>query len=245
MLYDLFDLGVLAGKSHVGSSALALNTHNQVVGVSYGWLDSEAFYWEAGEMIGLGTLGGNSSIATAINDHGQVVGYSRNSQGEYRAFSWTKAGGMVDLGFDQSALPRGISPGGAVVGDIATGFSPTNVEILNAFYWNGGEPQVLSSGGNLSSSAVAINVNDRVTGWFGPPNQLPTMGKQRGFVWDPNTNTYTLSNELNVWANARNNKGLVVGQLGYQACRWITGSPVLQLTGLVPGQYSFASGVND
>ena len=51
-------------------------------------------------MIDLGTLRGHPrSHATAVNDNGQVVGLSSPADGlSTRAFSWTQAGGMVDLG---------------------------------------------------------------------------------------------------------------------------------------------------
>lgn len=47
----------------------------------------------------LGTLGGTSSLASAVNDRGQVVGFTYlPNDTEVHAFSWTQAGGMVDLG---------------------------------------------------------------------------------------------------------------------------------------------------
>src|SRR5438552_14483021 len=48
--------------------------------------------------IDLGTLGGTSSFAHAVNASGQVVGESFTGAGQIHAFSWTQAGGMVDLG---------------------------------------------------------------------------------------------------------------------------------------------------
>jgi probable HAF family extracellular repeat protein len=33
-----------------------------------------------------------------VNASGQVVGYSTIASGEYHAFSWTREGGMIDLG---------------------------------------------------------------------------------------------------------------------------------------------------
>src|SRR6266542_3972255 len=48
--------------------------------------------------VDLGTLGGIESQATAVNNSGQVVGYGRLANYEYHAFSWTQAGGMIDLG---------------------------------------------------------------------------------------------------------------------------------------------------
>jgi probable HAF family extracellular repeat protein len=45
----------------------------------------------------LGTVGGFGSEANAVNNRGQVVG--RTVVGfELHAFSWTKKGGMLDLG---------------------------------------------------------------------------------------------------------------------------------------------------
>src|SRR5919109_581630 len=49
--------------------------------------------------IDLGTLGGTSSEAVAMNASGQVVGAASTAGDLQRhAFSWTQASGMVDLG---------------------------------------------------------------------------------------------------------------------------------------------------
>jgi probable HAF family extracellular repeat protein len=48
--------------------------------------------------IDLGTLGGTRSYATDVNDWGIVVGWSENAAGVERAFRWTLAQGMTDLG---------------------------------------------------------------------------------------------------------------------------------------------------
>ena len=56
------------------------------------------FLWEKGEMIDLGTFGGNFAAATAMDDRGQVVGGSGTSgEVENRAFVWER-GVMTDLG---------------------------------------------------------------------------------------------------------------------------------------------------
>ena len=56
----------------------------------------------AARMVDLGTLNDSlgASVATALNDSGQVVGYSNvnDVNNDAHAFSWTAAGGMVDLG---------------------------------------------------------------------------------------------------------------------------------------------------
>jgi probable HAF family extracellular repeat protein len=49
------------------------------------------------QLVDLGTLGGESSYATAINDRGHVVGSSQTSTGDWHGFLW-RDGRMTDLG---------------------------------------------------------------------------------------------------------------------------------------------------
>ena len=58
------------------------------------------------------------SSARAVNDAGQVVGYSASASGESHAFSWTQAGGMVDLGTlgGRSSNAFAVNDAGQVVG---------------------------------------------------------------------------------------------------------------------------------
>jgi probable HAF family extracellular repeat protein len=68
----------------------------------------------------LGTLGGSTSSAHAINDDGQVVGQSTTAKnGPTHAFSWTQAGGMVELDplpGDSSSYAEAVNDSGQVVG---------------------------------------------------------------------------------------------------------------------------------
>lgn len=69
------------------------------VGQVAGYFGSHAVIREAdGTIIDLGTLGGTYSTAYAINNAGQVVGMSLDASGAARAFLWTAATGMIDLG---------------------------------------------------------------------------------------------------------------------------------------------------
>ena len=45
----------------------------------------------------LGTLGGDSSVATGLNDLEQVVGNSKTASGVWHSFLWTPADGMEDI----------------------------------------------------------------------------------------------------------------------------------------------------
>ncbi len=61
----------------------------------------------------LGTLGGPTSVATAMNDLGAVVGHS-DAVGGRDGFLWTEADGMVSLG--REVFPNGINNSGQAVG---------------------------------------------------------------------------------------------------------------------------------
>ena len=49
------------------------------------------------EIISLGTLGGDGSVASGLNNFNEVVGGSDTSDGKWHAFFW-KEGKMTDLG---------------------------------------------------------------------------------------------------------------------------------------------------
>jgi len=107
---------------------------------------------QAGGMVDLGTLpGGTNSRATAV-DNGQVVGYAMTAGAEFveHAFSWTQAGGMVDLGEGEAIAVSN----GQVVGYNAGG---------HAFSWTqeGGMVDL----GTLGPFSRASDVSDGQGSW--------------------------------------------------------------------------------
>src|SRR5438093_13489788 len=87
-------------------------------------------------MVDLGTLGGTTSAATAVNDSGQVVGQSSTaSSGFTHAFLWTSADGMRDLGTFGGTYARAaaINSAAHVVGTAFTQMLvPFRGSVLNA-----------------------------------------------------------------------------------------------------------------
>jgi probable HAF family extracellular repeat protein len=112
------DLGVLSGG--VTSEAFALSTDGSVVvGVSQSADGQRAFRWTpfAG-MVSLGTVNGDSTVATGVSDDGNVItGSSVNANGGI-AFRWTPASGIAALGTlpgGQLSYGFGVSGNGAVL----------------------------------------------------------------------------------------------------------------------------------
>ena len=131
-------------------------------------------------LIDLGTLGGNYSLGVAINDVGQVVGYSEVSGGAVHAFRWDGANGMQDLGSLGGAYScaTAINRAGQVVG-----YSWVNESSFHAFIWDpvNGMQDLGAPGGGLSA-AIAINPAGQVVGYYGHSG---TGGFRRSFIWDP------------------------------------------------------------
>lgn len=74
-----------------------INDNGQIVGSGNTTGTTRAFLWQNGVFTDLGTLGGESSVAFAINNQAQVVGWAETANGRRCAFSW-KDGVMTRIG---------------------------------------------------------------------------------------------------------------------------------------------------
>lgn len=107
----------------------------------------------------LGTLGGASSFAFAINNAGQVTGAAYDSNGNNKAFLYSN-GVMSGLSIPgaSTSLGVGINSSGQVAG-IANPFSG------HAFLYSGGTTTDLGTLGGGASLGDAVNDSGQVTGW--------------------------------------------------------------------------------
>jgi probable HAF family extracellular repeat protein len=106
----------------LGFSGVAdkVNNRGEVIGQSS--YPNYAFVWKDGHFLNLGTFGGDdgSSGASDINNRGEVVGQATGPNFRH-AYSWTKSGGIRDLGNldgDRLSLSgaEGINDQGQIVG---------------------------------------------------------------------------------------------------------------------------------
>ncbi|PYN72427.1 MAG: hypothetical protein DMD97_23290 [Candidatus Rokuibacteriota bacterium] len=136
-------------------------------------------------MIDLGTLGGPHSEATAVNANGQIAGSSNVDDDQFKthAFSWTPAGGMIDLGvlgdtFDSSEAVA-VNDRGQVVG------VSSRAGFWRAFSWTpaGRMVELPALGGTGTTAAVAVNASGQVVG-----SSFTTDGNLRPVLWQPIAN---------------------------------------------------------
>jgi probable HAF family extracellular repeat protein len=188
------------------SAALALNAASHV------HADTHAFIWssDAG-MKDLGSLGGTTSIAHAINDSGQVVGVSYLADNSPHAFIWTEAIGMVDIGTAGGTYSEAfaINSSGGVTGQtsLANGKSV-------AFYWSSSTGLMTFAQPRSETIAYGINDSNEITG-----ERYTTLFTDKGFIWDSNSGTSRGLGNLPgaIWNDGRdiNNLEHVTGPAGF------------------------------
>ena len=166
----------------------------------------------------LGALSGKESRAVALNERGQIAGYSttRGYGNPRHAFLWQN-GKMIDLGTvgrDAGSDMPNLSEAVAVNerGQVlANGSVNQNTPASWAFVWEKGRKTVLTARGSAYSRATAINDRGQVVGWRGDD-----LGYRKGgaFLWDSGrfTTLGTLRGRTYSWARGVNERGQVVGE---------------------------------
>jgi len=192
------------------------------------------------QMTDLGTLPGDSdSRALAVNNAGQVVGYSNTPNGIVRAVLWDR-GRITNLG----TLGGTYSIATAISNQAhAAGFSADATGAVHAFLWAEGRMVDLGTLGGWYSSASATNDRGQIAG-----NSATSTGEIHGVIWDKGTIRDLGIQSQFVAATDINNKGQVVGF--YQtpsgqphAFLWQGGH--LTDLGTLGGTFSYAYGISD
>ncbi len=160
--YAIINVGDIGGN---GTDASAINNSGIVVGHTIDLITGtlEAYVWIDGDSRYLEHLpNADITLASDINDRGDVVGRGHNESGTHRALLWVGGeGAPLDLGTlgRTYAMANGVSSDGKVVGAVGQ----TGVW-ANPFLWVDGEMTALGDFGQPDGFAESINDRDQIVG---------------------------------------------------------------------------------
>jgi probable HAF family extracellular repeat protein len=218
------DLGTLTGGSD--SYATALNDRGQVVG--YSGINGlgqqfpeiyQGFVWDQDGMKSLGALfcpcsyndRYGASGGYTINDKGWIGGDSETVRGSWvlHATFW-RDGSLQDLGGGAGdwSISRlfGLNTSGVAVGDYAANAGQQDVFNRQASLWRSGARTDLGTlPGDLSSTALAVNVRGMTVGWSGTSNGSVS----HAFIWSGGS-----MHDLGALHSGANSAALAIDALG-------------------------------
>jgi len=234
----LTDMGALPGGNN-SSLPFWINDEGSSVGISSnglydpltGYPEFRATLWKSGKIFDLGTLGGNVSLASAINNRGQVVGGALNAISDndsnafnvvpfpvatqFRAFLWQN-GAMRDLGTlrtGNNAVALLVNDRSQVAGVSLTNTSansPTGSFTHDPFFWEDGKMVDIGTLGGTSGGPWYMNAHGQVVG----ASNLAGDQFNHAFLWDREnglTDLGTLPGASNSVATWINEAGEIVG----------------------------------
>ncbi len=129
----------------------------------------------------LPSLGGDFTYPHAINDRGQVVGYSQTAQGEQHPFLWDRERGIEDLGGLDRERPLwhlDINNAGQIAGTVRAPDGSQQAFIRDP----NGTTRLLGSLGSGWSQAMGLNNHGQVSGMSEAAD-----GSRHAFFWDKTT----------------------------------------------------------
>lgn len=191
------DLGTL--EDGPDSFAQFVNQRGQAAGISFtnsivnpetGIPTVDPFFWENGQIVDVGTLGGVFAVLSGLNNLGQVAGTSDVTRDEtvFHAFLWER-GQLQDLGTfgGDFSFAHWIDDSGEVVGGATT----KNNGLLRAARWKSGHMTNLGTlNGDPCSFAVGSNSKGQIIGnaFSGDCDQShPFLWENSGPMVDLNT----------------------------------------------------------
>lgn len=191
--------------------------------------------------IELGTLGGQYSWGTGINNWGQVVGASQLPGGEYRGFLWS-GNKMKNLGsLDDDIISEiwSINDRGEMVG-----FSLGTDDQRQAILWDRKGMHRLETLGGMSNDALGINRQGKIVGW-----SLTSKNLFHAALWDSDgVSAFDTPQGVESWAWSINSKGDTVGVFvisGVQARAVLWSRKGVRELGTLGGDESEAFSIND
>ena len=213
--YSIKDLGAVAGdsESQVGQGTITagegLNNLGQAAGSSWNpGADPTATLFDNGTATNINTIRATASMATAINDSGQVVGQETRSNdkcGCWHAFLYSN-GAMTNIEntaiFPDGSEAYGINKSGQVVG---VGFLDANDVSYHAFLYSGGQMTDLNPFNASQSLAISINDSGQIIGSSSGTSSMPGAA-----TWLYSNGTFTNLSTTNSGAYINNN-GQIAG----------------------------------
>jgi probable HAF family extracellular repeat protein len=163
--YSLKDLGTLPGDSV--SKGLALNNGGQAAGDSSSPTAAIATLFSGGKATNIGTAGSSVSIATAINDPGEVAGWnSFNSSSTFNPQAFLFSNGSATNITSSSLFPSGAEPAGMNNAGEVVGTGYLTSANFHAFVYSAGKMTDLGPANAYQASAVAINNSGQIIGGY-------------------------------------------------------------------------------